>query len=136
VSAETNRRLLDELLEAMCTNDRDAITRLTDPEIKYWIPQTLAERHGWARPIVGHEGLFAMAELAATRYTEVTLEARHTVADDEGVAAWLAMSTPRADGSGVYTNEYAFVLKVADGRITEVWEQPDTALSLDSFGRR
>lgn len=139
MSATANRELVaryfDAVFQYVDNDDSTAYREMVHPDVRLWLPQSLGERYGLDVPLVGVDAILRLVTLARTRYTKVTREVKLMVADDDGVAAWIEMSTPRRDGRGVYSNRYAWFWRVEDGRIVEIAEQPDTARSLDAFGR-
>jgi ketosteroid isomerase-like protein len=56
---------------------------------------------------------------------ETRTEIHTVVADDDHVAVRLTFHT-RTRAGAPYDGDYQFVFAVGDGRITEIWKQPDT----------
>jgi ketosteroid isomerase-like protein len=139
VSASANRELVDKYFDAVVAyverDDSGPFREIVDPDVLLWLPESLGQRHGVDVPLQGIDALLRLVALARTRYTKMTSDVKLVVADDDGVAAWIEMSTPRRDGRGIYVNRYAWLWRVVDGKIVEIFEQPDSAKSLEAFGR-
>lgn len=134
MSQAENCAILQKYYAALSGGDVEAVRALVHPDIRAWLSLTLAERHGVQLPIEGFDRLAPMVEIAARRFGDVTVDYRYIVADETGAAAWIHMTAARMDGRGEYTNRLALLMRIDDGRISEVWEQPDSAHSLREFG--
>jgi ketosteroid isomerase-like protein len=61
------------------------------------------------------------------------VEMKCFVAEDDFVVAFYHMSAELAAG-GAYNNTYAFIYRLTNGKIAEIWENVDTAYSFLQFG--
>jgi ketosteroid isomerase-like protein len=126
MSRAENRAILQKYYAALSGGDVEAVRALVHPDIRAWLSQTLAEHHGVQLPIEGFDRLAPMVEVAARRFGDVTVDYKYIVADH--------VMPPRRPPRGEYTNRLALLMRIDDGRISEVWEQPDSAHSLREFG--
>jgi ketosteroid isomerase-like protein len=66
-------------------------------------------------------------------YEPMKYERHHLVAEGDIVVSHHTMRTVTAAGDE-YENEFAFIFRLEDGRIAEIWEHLDTAHSYASLG--
>jgi ketosteroid isomerase-like protein len=97
------------------------------------VPESAAARTGIARPTEGLEAVKSIYARGPERYEHLRFEPTLVIADDDGAAVFARSHGKLRDGRE-FSNEYAFFYRVVDGRVTEVWEHPDTAYAFDFFG--
>ena len=128
-----NRRVAEEMLAAMGSNDVDVLDRLLAPNVQQWIPESSTTKAGIDNPTVGAESVKALFARGPLRYEYLRYETLFMVADENGAAAFTQTNSRLRDGRE-FRNRYALFFRIQDGRITEIWEHPDTALMFEFFG--
>jgi ketosteroid isomerase-like protein len=128
-----NAAVAERFLRAAEANDIVALQELFAPEVKHWIPPSSSKRSGLPQPIDGREAVLALFEGSPKVYAEVRFEVLLLVANDNGAAVWADMSGSLANGRE-FENRYGWFFRIADGRITEIVEQLDTADAYEYLG--
>lgn len=105
----------------------EALASVLTDDAKWWYPKSAIERGFVSTAFV--EGRDAVVDgLRVSGFRTVKFTTLHVVEDGEMVALHL-----RADGEThidrEYSNEYAILLRLDEGRIAELWEYTDTAYS-------
>jgi ketosteroid isomerase-like protein len=132
--SEANRQIAFELIRAMSENDVATMDELLDADVRQWIPWSAQQRVGGIElPIEGAEAVKQMAGRGEDRYEYIRFEPLFAVADENGAAVFAETDSKLKDGRS-FKNRYAFFVRIVDGRVTELWEHPDTAWSFEFFG--
>jgi ketosteroid isomerase-like protein len=132
--SETNRALAIELVDAMVANDQETMRRLLDPEVELRFPPSSHEFLGVEMPIKGVEAVLEIEALGKERYEYYRYTPEIVVADGDGVAMFVR-SDARLSNGPEFSNRSAYFLSIKDGRVTRLWEQPDTALLFSVFAQ-
>jgi ketosteroid isomerase-like protein len=111
---------------AMEHPDAAAQAALMTDDVRWWVPASSVEAAGIARPLVGREAVTAMLGGAGVWYAQLHWTIDRLVAEGDLVAAAAHMDGVTATGND-YSSDYAFLYRLVDGRIAEVWEHADTA---------
>ena len=98
---------------------------MTD-DVRWWVPASSEAHAGIARPLVGRDAVSAMLGGAGAWYAELHWRIDHLVAEGDLVAVTAHMDGVTTSGKP-YSGDYAFLYRLVDGRIAEVWEHADTA---------
>jgi ketosteroid isomerase-like protein len=123
----SNTAVVRALFAAMSAGQFAEARNLVDPDGTWW---TLGRRAARPSAVV----LAVIEQLCATSTDGFGFDVRTTTAEDDRVAAEVSGHATLSDG-GAYDNLYAFLFRLRSGRVIEVWEYYDTAMSLRSFSR-
>ena len=128
---ETNRQLVRTAFEAMGRSDIRPLTELMTDDFAWIIEgQTRFSRRFEGKEPVKRELLGPLFEAFATPY-RFTID--EIIAEAERVVV-LGRGEVKTKAGKDYNNSYCFVLRMADGRLTELREYLDTALVESVFG--
>jgi ketosteroid isomerase-like protein len=121
VSASDNRALVERYFRAI-GGDGD-LADVFAPDVQWHLPRT----NPMGSPHVGLDAVMAMLTSGVDLYdpTAMQTEVHTMIADDDHVAVRLTFRTRTAAGEP-YEGDYQFQFACEDGRITAVWESPDT----------
>jgi uncharacterized protein len=129
----TPAELVDAILVAMADYDADALAPLLHDDVVWWPPKS-AGRFGLTRPMVGRDAVVRLftGTLGIYKPGTITWEVHHLIADETKVAVAFSRSSQLANGKP-YENDYCFIFRHDDGRVTEGWEYADTAHAFAQF---
>lgn len=121
VGAQKNREIVARYFEII--GGGGDVREVFAEAIRWNLPRT----NPMGTPMVGLESVLAMLGEGIDLYdaTQMHTEIHTVVADDDHVAVRLTFHTRTRAGTP-YDGDYQFIFAVDDGRITEIWEQPDT----------
>ncbi len=125
MTADANKALLEEFVDAVFDQDRDRMGRLlTDDAVCHVV---LNVRDSVPPPTSRDAVLEFMCGQSALFYEKgkTTFDAIQSFGDDDGAAMIGTMRATTPEGRP-YVNEYAFFVKTRDGLIAEVRELCDT----------
>lgn len=129
----TNKDLVARFLLLLVNDDAAGMRPLVADDVIWWVPASASTRFGLDRPLRGwdHIAWFGGGGWKGFKAGTSTLRIHHLIAEGDLVAAHYQRTAERRDGSA-YDVEYHFMLRVAGGRIAEVWEVADTAAAFAS----
>jgi ketosteroid isomerase-like protein len=123
---ERNKRVVRQQIEAMEHPDAAAQAALMTDDVKWWVPPSSVDVANIPRPLEGKQAVTSMLGGAGAWYSELHWTVDRLIAEDDHVAAAAYMRGVTASGND-YQSPYAFVYRIVDGKIAEVWEHADTA---------
>jgi ketosteroid isomerase-like protein len=130
----SSREIVQNWFDLIAKGDAQAAFALFSPDVKYDLKGTT--------PVSGvYKGLKSIVEDFFTPWRkqivgDIALTVDELIGDGERVVA-LARGKAKTIHNVSYDNDYAFVFRVKDGKITEVAEYLDTALvETAAYGKR
>lgn len=119
--------LLKSFLAAMVSGDAPALAELLSENAVWHTPPSTME--GFRGPHIGRDAVVALLVNVATKVYEpgsTSADIHHLIVDGDVAAAHFRV-TGRLLGGAAYDNAYAYIFRLSDGAIDEVWEHVDTA---------
>ena len=128
---EANRRLLHEIYDGLAAGS----SRLFLDHLSHEVVWTVKGRTPWSRTYRGRETVLneLLRPLRARLADRYRAAARRILADGEYVVVEARGDCVTTSGMR-YDNEYCFVYRLQDGRISEVVEYMDSALVNEALG--
>ena len=117
-TVETSKRLTGEFFRAISEGRFDDAGGLLDPDATWWVLARRAERPAQVQ-------LDRVRSLAEEAKAGMQFKVRTLTAEDDRVAVECEGHAEFDDR--VYDNLYFFLLRIADGRIAQLWMYDDTA---------
>ena len=126
--AESNRELLDRLMQAFGVWDEPTLRKIIADDVTYHVPGKSAisgDHRGW-------DGYYAYCEKIGDLSAKTADYRLHDImaSDDHGVALMRVLAD--RDGRHLDVN-VAWVAHLKDGRVVEVWEVPVDQAAWDAF---
>ena len=133
MTIEDDKQTIRDLLDGIGRRDRKALEGLVTDDVVWWVPRS-ASRHGLARPLVGRSPVVDLLRGSkdffrpdTTTWTVIAL-----IAEGSSVIAHVERRCLTSKGVD-YENDYLLRFDFVDGRISEAWEQTDTAHAFELF---
>jgi ketosteroid isomerase-like protein len=121
-----NKDVVRAFFDALSESDFDAAFALTAPDGVIHLPQP-RQTMPLSQWRVVYEALMASQFPDGCRY-----QIHELIAEDDRVCARTDSLAPMR-GGGVYNNRYHWIVGLADGRITEIYESLDTLYARDTI---
>jgi ketosteroid isomerase-like protein len=125
-TAAAHRELIRAHFAAKERRDEEALRSQLSEDVRWWVPQSAAERGLAPRVVEGREQVVALLMTLGLYVPERSWTIHHLLADEHAAAAHGTMRTHTVTGAP-YENHYVFVFEFSDGLISQVWEHLDTA---------
>jgi len=121
---EDTRRVVQAMLDAISAGDVGAMVACLDPELDFYMP---GQTHIHGR-FKGPGEFMRIAGMVLDQLAEpVTLTVKTTIVEGDAACVEATGSSVTKKGEP-YSNDYCFVYRVKNGRITEMTEYHDTDL--------
>jgi ketosteroid isomerase-like protein len=135
VDTQANVRTALAFLEAIRTDDFDAFRRLAAPDFVSVIPPSCQDVLGYPAVVRGAEEVIAARKRSRGDVygPQITITMNRVLAEDDVVVTLFSMRTVTA-GNAPYANDYVFLFRLADGKVTECVEYLDTASAFQQYG--
>lgn len=124
MSAEENRRLLQEIFDQMAQGNTRAMSNAMADDFRWVFPGNWSWAGSWEPKSVV---LDALLRPLMAQFTEYRSEADLIFAKDDRVVVQARGYATTVRGEAYHQN-YCYIFRVADGRLAEVVEYCDTAL--------
>jgi ketosteroid isomerase-like protein len=122
--AENNKNLLRDIFERMSQGDTRALSEAMSDDFRWEFPGNWSWSGTWEPKQVVIDGL--LRPLMA-QFSHYRAEAALIIAEGDRVVVQARASATTTSGEP-YPQNYCFIFRVADGKLTEVIEHCDTAL--------
>lgn len=126
--------LLNRFLDAMVAGDASGLAALLAEDATWHTPPSTME--GFRGPHNGRDAVIALLVDVATKVYEAgstRTQIHHLIVDGDMAAAHFEVMG-RLLGGNAYANAYAYIFRLSDGAIVEVWEHVDTAQFYNLLG--
>ncbi|MFJ1455234.1 nuclear transport factor 2 family protein [Nocardia sp. N2S4-5] len=124
MSAENNKNLLRDIFERMSQGDARALSEAMSDDFRWEFPGNWSWSGTWEPKQVVLDGL--LRPLMA-QFSHYRAEAVQIIAEGDRVVVQARASATTTSGDP-YPQNYCFIFRVTDGKLTEVIEHCDTAL--------
>jgi ketosteroid isomerase-like protein len=121
-----HRRLLEEHFSAKERRDEVALGSQLAPGVRWWVPQSAAQRGLAQRTVDGRDAVLALLMTLGLYVPEPRRwTIHHLLVDGDAAAVHGSFDTQTVTGEP-YSNNYVFIFEFEDGLISQVWEHLDT----------
>jgi len=118
------------VLDAIARRDAAVLSELFDDDVVWWTPVSAPVEH----PLVGRETVVGLAVGGTGLFRPDTTSWEELGLFEEGDTVVAHVIRRSLTGKGApYENEYLFRFDIPDGRVTEAWENTDTAHGRECF---
>jgi ketosteroid isomerase-like protein len=133
VSNESDKQVVETVLNAVVHEDVDALRPLFRDDIIWWVPPSAAVKFHLPRPLSGWSNIPWLGGPGWRAFEPGTssLKILHAVAQG-GLVSVHFNRTAKRRGGGDYDVEYNILFRLDDGRVAEVWEIADTTAAFGS----
>jgi uncharacterized protein len=125
-----NVEVVRSLYEAFDSNDTDAATRLTDPDVEW----TTAERVPHAGTYRGRDRVRQFLEDQRAPFAEFLIEPEEFFERGDQVVAFLRIRARPAGSDAVVELRIGHLWTVRDGRVLRGWSYPERENALEAAG--
>lgn len=148
MTSDDNRQTVRALFRSIANASKEDFSNLITDDVTWWIPTSAAAMNSARlhstegdRAVRGRDAVTTMLfksgfyrdRRSSPEYDPMTYEFHHVLADGDMAVSHHTLRTTTMAGDP-YENNYAFVFRLEDGKIAEVWEHLDTAHSYISLG--
>jgi ketosteroid isomerase-like protein len=126
VDSERNKQLVLDYLSAL-VEDVDRLSDLFAQDMNWWLPRTAHTRFGFTVPTVGLDAFLEAQRRGLEQIYQPQKWTPHVMIAEGDFVSTLATLEALTPAGVTYTNEYLFLFRCADGKITDLWEFVDTA---------